>query len=189
MNGLTLDEIRQIEMMNEQQQQQPQMQQPQMQQHQMQQPQMQQYSNVPQQVPMQQMQHPQQQYQQSSQVKMNIPEYSNQDEYIPPKKWMKKEISDPELLGSSKSKKKKLLKSKKIKKVEKTISQLFYDEIKEPLIVLILYLILSHPGIFNLFAGQLKYLRPRPDGQMHLIGFLIYGSILSSMFYLIKKFT
>lgn len=176
MNGLTLDEIRQIEMMNEQSPSQPQYnpniaisQNPMEQQVQMQ------YPNVPQQMPVQQ------------QVPVNIPEYTNENNYIPPEKWVKQESNiDPELLGSSKSRKKK---KSKPKKVERTMSQFIYNEIKEPFIVLVLYLVLSHPIVFNLFASQIKYLRPGSDGQMHLMGFLIYGSILSLMFYLIKKFT
>lgn len=161
MNGLTLEEIKQIEMMQQNQQ----------------------YH----QIPIQQQTFPNSipVYNENNN-NYNYNTYENSD-YIEP---INDNIADPTILGSSEStnKKKSNKKKEKEKHNKESILNFLLNEIKEPIIILILYLVLSQPFIFNLFSSQIKYLRPMNSGEMHLSGFIIYGSILSLLFYVTKKF-
>lgn len=62
-----------------------------------------------------------------------------------------------------------------------------YDYIKEPLLLLIIYLILSQATVKLFAANYIPYLNPGPDGSVPFIGILIYGILLVTIYFLSKK--
>ena len=60
--------------------------------------------------------------------------------------------------------------------------------IREPFILMFIYVILSQPVVRGLFGKYFAQLNPGNDGETPLIGIIIYGLILSVTFMLVKKF-
>jgi hypothetical protein len=62
-----------------------------------------------------------------------------------------------------------------------------YD-FKDPLLLLIIYFILSQAVIRQFFGNYISFINPGEDGVVSQIGIIIYGSIMILLFMLIKKF-
>jgi len=60
--------------------------------------------------------------------------------------------------------------------------------LKEPLLILILYVILSFGFIRQAIGSNIKYINPDENGEVSIIGIIIYGSIFAGLYALIKKF-
>jgi len=76
------------------------------------------------------------------------------------------------------------------KKKNKSQSTTYMDKIpkilQEPLIILILYVILSQSFVKNKIGEYIKQINPGPDGQVSLVGIIIYGLILAILFAIFK---
>lgn len=72
---------------------------------------------------------------------------------------------------------------------EKTTSYWSYipNLLKEPLLLLIIYVILSQNFVYNLASNYITYLNPKDDGRVPLLGVIIYGAILAIIFMFFKK--
>lgn len=60
--------------------------------------------------------------------------------------------------------------------------------LREPLLVLILFLILSHPGVRTFLGTYIPQINPNTDGIVSFSGVFIYGILLASLFLLFKQF-
>jgi hypothetical protein len=91
-------------------------------------------------------------------------------------------------------------KKKKTKKKEDTDTEtiedvpkpsykkIIFDKIKEPLLLLFIYFLLSQGFVKNLFGMYFKQINPNDDGQVSIFGILIYGTILTIIFMISKHF-
>jgi hypothetical protein len=61
------------------------------------------------------------------------------------------------------------------------------SEFKDPLLIVILFVILSQSQVRNTISKYVTIINPGPNGQIPQLGFVVYGAILASLFYLIKK--
>ena len=61
------------------------------------------------------------------------------------------------------------------------------DILKEPLLIIVIYIILSQDFVKKSIGEYISYINPTPDGSVSLIGYLIYGTILASLFVILKK--
>lgn len=72
------------------------------------------------------------------------------------------------------------------KKAEK-----LYDKIpeflKEPLLILVIYIVFSLPFIRQAIGNNIKYINPSEEGEVPFIGIVIYGVIVVGTYMLIKK--
>lgn len=59
--------------------------------------------------------------------------------------------------------------------------------LREPLLILIIYVILSQPIIKETIGQYLKQINPDMDGKVSFTGILIYGIILAALYALAKK--
>jgi hypothetical protein len=59
--------------------------------------------------------------------------------------------------------------------------------VKEPLVIILLYLIISQNFVRNSLGAYIPYVLPRNDGSLSFIGHLICGMIIASLFMLSKK--
>lgn len=59
---------------------------------------------------------------------------------------------------------------------------------RDPLLILVIFIILSQPAIRDGFGKYIKYINCDENGRVPFIGVLIYGIILVSIFMLSKKF-
>ena len=66
---------------------------------------------------------------------------------------------------------------------EKYIKHFLY----EPLLLLIIYLIFSQDFVRKFIANYISYLNPKSDGTISIIGVIIYGIILVTIYTLSKK--
>jgi hypothetical protein len=57
---------------------------------------------------------------------------------------------------------------------------------RDPLIILVSYVILSHPSVRDSITAHVKMLNPDNEGNIAFGGIVIYGSILALLFVLIK---
>jgi len=93
---------------------------------------------------------------------------------------------------NKKHKNKKQKKNKKNKnsknKSEKNVIYKMPEIIKEPLIILILFVILSQTIVRKLIGEYLPYINPDGSGKVSFVGIVIYGLILSIGFVIVKKF-
>lgn len=59
--------------------------------------------------------------------------------------------------------------------------------LKEPLLILIIYIILSQ-NFVKIFVGKyVKYINPDSDGNVSFLGIIIYGTILAVLYLITKK--
>ncbi len=61
------------------------------------------------------------------------------------------------------------------------------NNLKDPLLLLIIYMILSQSSVRQLFGKYITYINPDQEGIVSTIGVLIYGIIMVGIFMLIKK--
>jgi hypothetical protein len=59
---------------------------------------------------------------------------------------------------------------------------------KDPLILLVIYFILSQASVRQLFGKYITYINPNEEGIVSQAGIIIYGIILVVLFMIIKKF-
>lgn len=60
-------------------------------------------------------------------------------------------------------------------------------KLREPLIILIIYIIMSQPTVREVAGKYIKYIRPDDEGKVSFAGVLIYGIILATLFMLVKN--
>lgn len=63
-----------------------------------------------------------------------------------------------------------------------------WEVVKEPLVIVVLFTILSQPVVKDNIARYIKQLNPDNTGRVPLLGVIIYGTILATLFTLVKKF-
>ncbi len=61
--------------------------------------------------------------------------------------------------------------------------------LKEPLLIIIIYVILSQGFVRKGIGSYISYINPTQDGSVALIGYVIYGTILALLFMFFKKIT
>ncbi len=61
------------------------------------------------------------------------------------------------------------------------------NNLKDPLLLLIIYMILSQSSVRQLFGKYITLINPDQEGIVSTVGVLIYGLIMVGMFMLIKK--
>lgn len=59
--------------------------------------------------------------------------------------------------------------------------------VKEPLVIILLYLLISQNFVRNSLGSYIPHILPRQDGSLSFIGHLICGIIMASLFMLSKK--
>jgi hypothetical protein len=59
--------------------------------------------------------------------------------------------------------------------------------LKDPIIIIIVYVIISQPFVKKTLSNYITHLHVKSDGSNNIIGQLIYGTILAFLFLLIKK--
>lgn len=87
--------------------------------------------------------------------------------------------------SSDEEEKPKKRKQKKTKKSSFNFSLPFW--MHEPLIIFILYVVLSLDITRNMVGKYISILAPDEDGNIGIIGVMLYGIILCSVFIIIKK--
>lgn len=60
--------------------------------------------------------------------------------------------------------------------------------IREPIVILILFIILSQPGVKDTIGKYITSINPDADCKVSFTGVLIYGILLAGLFALVKKF-
>lgn len=60
--------------------------------------------------------------------------------------------------------------------------------LREPLLILIIYVILSQPMVKDTLGQYIKQINPDMEGKVSLTGVVIYGILLASLYALAKKF-
>ena len=67
-------------------------------------------------------------------------------------------------------------------------SDLYIPEIlKEPLLIIIIYVVMSQGFVRKGIGSYISYINPGQDGYVSLIGYVIYGTILALLFMFFKK--
>jgi hypothetical protein len=61
------------------------------------------------------------------------------------------------------------------------------SNLKDPLLLLIIFVILSQSSVRQLFGKYISYINPDEEGVVSLMGIVIYGIILVAIYMLIKK--
>jgi len=61
------------------------------------------------------------------------------------------------------------------------------DHLKEPLLLIIIYVILSQNFVRRTIGNYVSYINPREDGNVPLVGYILYGVILAVAFVFFKK--
>jgi hypothetical protein len=72
-------------------------------------------------------------------------------------------------------------------KKEKKNNKFFPKFLLDPLIIIVVFIVLSQPYIKNIIGKYVKFIKPRDDGTVPFVGILIYGVILAVIYSLIKK--
>lgn len=62
------------------------------------------------------------------------------------------------------------------------------EGLKDPLIILVLFVILSQPVVRETIGTYIKQINPDIEGKVSLTGVVIYGIILATLYYLVKRF-
>jgi len=57
----------------------------------------------------------------------------------------------------------------------------------EPILLIALYVVMSQPSINQLASKYISYLEPNNDGVVELGGIIIYGTILTSLFLILRR--
>lgn len=70
---------------------------------------------------------------------------------------------------------------------ENSYSKYIPQIIKEPILLLAIYLLMSQNFVRNLLATYITYLNPRDDGSIPFLGIFIYGAILVIIYTIFKK--
>ena len=60
--------------------------------------------------------------------------------------------------------------------------------LKDPLLILVLYIFLSLPIVKNNIGKYIKQINPDESGNVSIVGIIIYGTILAVLFILFKRF-
>lgn len=58
----------------------------------------------------------------------------------------------------------------------------------EPLIILVLFIILSQPVVRETIGTYIQQINPDPEGKVTMTGIIIYGIILAALYYIVKQF-
>jgi hypothetical protein len=61
--------------------------------------------------------------------------------------------------------------------------------LKEPLLLIIIYVVMSQGFVRKGIGSYISYINPSQDGYVSLIGYVIYGTILALLFMFFKKIT
>jgi hypothetical protein len=61
------------------------------------------------------------------------------------------------------------------------------NNFKDPLLLLIIFVILSQSSVRQLFGKYITFINPDEEGVVSLMGIVIYGVILVTIYMLIKK--
>lgn len=64
-----------------------------------------------------------------------------------------------------------------------------FDFLKDPLIILVIYVILSQAIVKETIGKYINQINPNSEGQVSFTGVVIYGIILAALFVLVKRFT
>lgn len=67
------------------------------------------------------------------------------------------------------------------------ISSYIPEGLKDPLLILILFILLSQPVVRETIGSYVKQINPDMEGKVSLTGIVIYGIILAALYYIIKK--
>lgn len=59
--------------------------------------------------------------------------------------------------------------------------------LKDPLIILVIFIILSQPFVKNTIGTYITQINPNADGQVSLTGVIIYGLILVGLFMIVRQ--
>lgn len=62
------------------------------------------------------------------------------------------------------------------------------EGLKDPLIILVLFVLLSQPVVRETIGTYIKQINPDMEGKVSLTGIIIYGIILVVLYYLVKRF-
>lgn len=73
------------------------------------------------------------------------------------------------------------------KKVKQPKENNYLGIVVEFLIILIIYVIMSQPVVISFTSHYIKQLNPGPDGQASMNGIIIYGTIMSVIFMVVRK--
>ena len=103
------------------------------------------------------------------------------DDYVPSKKLLNTEENEEET-ESDKSREKK----DKDDDIEKILNPSF-ALLKECLLLLIIYIILSQSFVKKSVGKYISYINSNSDGSHSIIGIIIYGTILTLLFILFRK--
>ncbi len=60
--------------------------------------------------------------------------------------------------------------------------------VREPLLILVLFVILSQPTVKDIIGKYVKQIVPDAQGKVSMTGVVIYGTILAVLFFVIKKY-
>jgi len=61
------------------------------------------------------------------------------------------------------------------------------DHLKEPLLLVIIYVILSQNFVRRTIGNYISYINPKEDGNVPFVGYILYGVILTVAFVFFKK--
>ncbi|CAH6421500.1 Hypothetical protein KVN_LOCUS313 [uncultured virus] len=73
------------------------------------------------------------------------------------------------------------------KQIKQNYMSMIPNVIKEPIILIIIYVILSQSFVKNGIGKYIKQINPDENGNISLIGIIIYGTILAVLFMFAKK--
>lgn len=75
-----------------------------------------------------------------------------------------------------------------VKKKKKVEERTVPDMIREPLLILVLYVVLSQRFVRDNVSKYLPQIEPDSRGEPKMIGIVIYGTILATLFFLSKRY-
>ena len=62
------------------------------------------------------------------------------------------------------------------------------EGMKDPLIIVVLFVLLSQPVVRETIGTYIKQINPDVEGKVLLTGVIIYGIILATLYYIVKRF-
>lgn len=68
------------------------------------------------------------------------------------------------------------------------LSSYIPEGLREPLLIIILFVILSQPVVRETIGTYIKQINPDVEGKVSLTGVVIYGIILATLYYVVKRF-
>ncbi len=71
---------------------------------------------------------------------------------------------------------------------EEVVGQGIIDIVKEPLVLLIIYVMMSHESVRMTLGRYISQINPGQDGAVTMTGVVIYGIIFVMIFMLVKKY-